>query len=52
MAPYPFDASAVAGMRVRTVINKTDDFTQAGDRYRYFDPARQALLSASQHPHV
>ena len=40
-AAYAVDNSAVSGQRVRAVIYTTDDFTQAGDRYRWFDPARQ-----------
>ena len=29
---------------MRTILNKTDDFEQAGVRYRSFDAARQAWL--------
>jgi hypothetical protein len=43
-AAYAVDNSAVSGQRVRAVIYPTDDFTQAGDRYRWFDPARQVYI--------
>ena len=46
--PYPYDESAVSGMRVRVNINMTDDFEQPGNRYRYFDPARQVRLPAAK----
>lgn len=36
----------MSGQRVRAVIYPTDDFTQAGDRYRWFDPARQVCMCA------
>ncbi len=32
----------VTGRRVRGTIPKTDDFTQPGERYRSFEPERQA----------
>ena len=46
--PYPYDDTAVSGMRVRVTINTTDDFKQPGDRYRCFDPARQVWLPAAK----
>lgn len=48
VSPYPYDDSAVSGMRVRVSINVTNDFEQPGNRYRYFDPARQVWLPAVQ----
>ncbi|CAL8471049.1 g10591 [Coccomyxa elongata] len=41
---YPVDSSSVGpAMRIRTIINNnTDDFSQAGARFRSFDSARQA----------
>lgn len=39
---YPVDSSSVGpAQRLRTVIDKQDDFSQAGARYRYYDSARQ-----------
>ena len=41
---YPYDSSSVGpAPRVRTIINTTDNFAQAGARYRSFDSARQVL---------
>ncbi|BDA45347.1 Catalase isozyme C [Coccomyxa sp. Obi] len=40
---YPVDSSTVGpAMRIRTIINNTDDFSQAGARFRSFDSARKA----------
>jgi hypothetical protein len=48
--PYPVDSSPVGpAQRLRSVIDKQDDFSQAGARYRYYDPARQVTHSASAH---
>ena len=45
VARYPVDNTTVGpAPRVRTIINKTDDFEQAGVRYRSFDAARQARI--------
>ena len=45
VAQYPYDNTTVGpAPRVRTILNKTDDFEQAGVRYRSFDAARQAWL--------
>ncbi|CAK0787977.1 hypothetical protein CVIRNUC_011199 [Coccomyxa viridis] len=42
VAQYPYDNTTVGpAPRVRTILNKTDDFEQAGVRYRSFDAARQ-----------
>lgn len=30
----------IEGVRMRTNYGKTDEYKQAGDRYRSFDPAR------------
>lgn len=34
---------------MRTIINKTDDFAQAGVRFRSFDSARQVMLQTAVH---
>jgi hypothetical protein len=49
---YPVDNSSVGpAPRLRTIIDKQDDFSQAGARYRYYDSARQVihLMSTSSH---
>lgn len=41
-AQYPYDKTPVGpASRVRAILNKTNDFEQAGMRYRSFDTARQ-----------
>ncbi len=46
---YPVDSSSVGpAMRIRTIINNnTDDFSQAGARFRSFDSARQVRACSS-----
>ena len=45
VAQYPYDNATVGpAPRVRTILTKTDDFEQAGVRYRSFDAARQARI--------
>lgn len=34
-------SALISGQRERSILSKTDDFTQAGQRFRSFDPARQ-----------
>lgn len=47
VAPYPIDNSSVGpALRVRTIIDKTNDFVQAGARFRSFDQARQVRACA------
>ena len=47
MPQYPYDSSSVGpAPRVRTIINMTDNFAQAGARYRSLDSARQVLRIA------
>eukprot|EP00026_Physarum_polycephalum_P007982 Phypoly_transcript_08055.p1 GENE.Phypoly_transcript_08055~~Phypoly_transcript_08055.p1 ORF type:complete len:505 (-),score=95.63 Phypoly_transcript_08055:45-1559(-) len=39
--PYPTDTAPIYGTPTRGVVPKTDDFTQAGQLFRSYDPARQ-----------
>ena len=48
--PYPYDNTTVSGPRIRTLIDKTNDFQQPGERYRYFDSARQVGTMRSLQP--
>ena len=40
-AAYPTSKMNVTGSREKVIIEKEDNFTQPGDRYRSWDPARQ-----------
>eukprot|EP00741_Cyanophora_paradoxa_P010414 tig00000037_g10070.t1 len=39
--PYPFSTSVPTGQKTKSVIPKENNFKQAGERFRSFDPARQ-----------
>jgi len=39
--PYPTSRMEITGAREKVVIEKEDNFTQPGERYRSWDPARQ-----------
>lgn len=39
--PYPVSEMNIRGTREKVVIEKEDNFTQPGDRYRSWDSSRQ-----------
>lgn len=56
-APVPVSDMIVHGIRDKVMIKKEDNFTQPGDRYRSWDPARQErfrsrFLHMLLHPRV
>jgi len=55
--PYPTNTAPIDGRPTRGTIPKTDDFKQAGDRYRSFDAARKQrfiarLITTLQDPQI
>lgn len=55
--PYPTSQMQMTGMREKVIIEKEDNFTQPGDRYRSWDPSRQErfrnrFLQMLLHPRV
>lgn len=43
---YPISAEPLSGVREKRIIAKENNFKQPGERYRSFDPARQARFVA------
>lgn len=45
---YPTPSAVISGRREKVVIAKENNFKQAGERFRSFDPARQVSCNSQQ----